>query len=43
MKLTLLVCGQVSLFNALDLDDDGVVDHEEWHRCKTAHGLQHGG
>ena len=32
-----------SVFNALDLDADGVVDHEEWHRFKTAHGLKHGG
>ena len=32
-----------SVFNALDLDDDGFVDHEEWHRFKTAHGLKHGG
>ena len=25
----------------LDLDDDGVVDHDEWHQFKEAHGMKH--
>jgi hypothetical protein len=32
-----------AVFQALDLNADGFVDHEEWHRFKTAHGLKHGG
>jgi Ca2+-binding EF-hand superfamily protein len=32
-----------SVFQVLDLNADGFVDHEEWHRFKTAHGLKHGG
>ncbi len=29
------------VFTALDLNADGAVDHEEWHRFKKAHGLKH--
>jgi hypothetical protein len=31
-----------SVFMELDLNDDSVVDHDEWHRFKEAHGLTHG-
>jgi hypothetical protein len=27
------------VFQALDLDGDGGVDHDEWHEFKKAHGL----
>ena len=26
-------------FDALDLNGDGYIDHEEWHKFKEAHGL----
>jgi hypothetical protein len=26
------------VFNAVDLDGDGIVDHDEWHGFKEAHG-----
>lgn len=29
------------VFNALDLDGDKAVDHDEWHEFKEAHGLKH--
>ena len=29
------------VFMALDLNDDGVVDHDEWHQFKETHGLEH--
>lgn len=29
------------VFEALDLNRDGVIDHDEWHRFKEAHGLKH--
>ena len=29
------------VFNALDLNKDGFVDHDEWHEFKQAHGLKH--
>ena len=29
------------VFKALDLNKDGVVDHDEWHEFKEAHGLRH--
>ncbi len=29
------------VFNALDLDGNKAVDHDEWHQFKEAHGLKH--
>ena len=29
------------VFDALDLNKDGVVDHDEWHQFKKAHGMKH--
>ena len=29
------------VFQALDLNKDGSVDHDEWHEFKAAHGLGH--
>ncbi len=29
------------VFNAIDLDQNGYLDHEEWHEFKSAHGLKH--
>jgi hypothetical protein len=29
------------VFNALDLNQDGSIDHDEWHKFKEAHGLKH--
>ena len=29
------------VFNALDLNKDGGIDHDEWHKFKEAHGLGH--
>ena len=29
------------VFKALDLNQDGSVDHDEWHEFKEAHGLRH--
>jgi hypothetical protein len=28
------------VFMELDLNDDAVVDHDEWHQFKEAHGLE---
>jgi len=28
-------------FDAIDLNGDGSVDHDEWHEFKEAHGLGH--
>lgn len=28
------------VFNELDLNKDGGVDHDEWHQFKAAHGLK---
>ena len=28
------------IFNALDLNEDGHVDHDEWHKFKEAHGMR---
>ncbi len=28
------------IYNALDLNKDGAVDHDEWHEFKEAHGLK---
>ena len=28
-------------FKATDLNDDGNIDHDEWHQFKEAHGLGH--
>ena len=30
-----------SVFEALDMNKDGVVDHDEWHAFKQAHGMKH--
>lgn len=29
------------VFKATDLNDDGYIDHDEWHQFKQAHGLEH--
>lgn len=29
------------VFDAIDLNQDGNIDHDEWHEFKSAHGLQH--
>lgn len=29
------------VYQALDLNKDGSVDHDEWHEFKEAHGLEH--
>jgi len=29
------------VFDAIDLNQDGSVDHDEWHEFKEAHGLGH--
>ena len=29
------------VFNAIDLNQDGNIDHDEWHEFKDAHGLKH--
>ena len=29
------------VFRALDLNEDGIVDHDEWHQFKAAHGIKH--
>ena len=29
------------VYKALDLNQDGAVDHDEWHEFKEAHGLKH--
>ena len=31
------------VFEAIDLNQDGVLDHDEWHAFKQAHGLKHHG
>jgi len=28
------------VFNAFDLNQDGNIDHDEWHQFKEAHGLK---
>ena len=28
------------VFTALDINKDGAIDHEEWHRFKEAHGMR---
>jgi hypothetical protein len=28
------------VFNAVDLNQDGKIDHDEWHEFKEAHGLK---
>jgi hypothetical protein len=30
-----------NVYEALDLNRDGGVDHDEWHAFKEAHGLRH--
>jgi hypothetical protein len=30
-----------NVFNAVDLNQDGNLDHDEWHEFKAAHGLKH--
>ncbi len=29
------------VFHAIDLNQDGTIDHDEWHRFKEAHGMKH--
>lgn len=29
------------VFKAIDLDQDGNLDHDEWHEFKSAHGMKH--
>lgn len=29
------------VYEALDLNADGVIDHNEWHQFTTAHGMKH--
>ena len=29
------------VFKAIDLNQDGNIDHDEWHEFKEAHGLKH--
>ena len=29
------------VFNAIHLNQDGNIDHDEWHEFKEAHGLEH--
>ena len=29
------------VFDAVDLNQDGRIDHDEWHAFKAAHGLKH--
>lgn len=29
------------VFNAVDLDENGYLDHDEWHAFKAAHGMKH--
>ena len=33
--------GDEKVFNAVGLNGDGYIDHEEWHEFKEAHGLTH--
>jgi hypothetical protein len=30
-----------SVFAAIDLNADNMLDHDEWHKFKAAHGLKH--
>jgi len=30
-----------AVFAAIDLNKDGNIDHDEWHKFKEAHGLKH--
>ena len=30
-----------SVFETIDLNADNVLDHDEWHKFKAAHGLKH--
>jgi len=30
-----------AVFAAIDLNKDGSIDHDEWHKFKEAHGLKH--
>ena len=29
------------VFNAIDLNQDDNIDHDEWHEFKAAHGMKH--
>jgi len=29
------------VFNVTDLNEDGNIDHDEWHEFKAVHGLEH--
>jgi Ca2+-binding EF-hand superfamily protein len=33
--------GNDAVFDAIDLDENGYLDHDEWHEFKSAHGLKH--
>ena len=35
------VNADADVYNELDLNKDQVVDHDEWHQFKKAHGLRH--
>jgi ABC-type nickel/cobalt efflux system permease component RcnA len=30
-----------NVFDAINLNHDGNIDHDEWHEFKAAHGLKH--
>lgn len=30
-----------NVFNAVDLNQDASIDHDEWHAFKEAHGIKH--
>ena len=32
---------ETKVYETLDINGDGVVDHHEWHQFKTAHGMKH--
>jgi hypothetical protein len=32
---------EAKVFDAVDLDGNGRIDHDEWHTFKQAHGLKH--
>jgi hypothetical protein len=29
------------VFDAIDMNKDGAIDHDEWHAFKEAHGMRH--
>jgi len=30
-----------NVFKTIDMNGDGAIDHDEWHKFKEAHGLKH--